>query len=214
MPAESRYSYGTTLNRRSAGTPPAFTGAPPGHYRRRPGLNRRVSVALPGSDAGIVPVSSGGVTVYRGSAGTLPAFTGAPPGHYRRHPGLSRDSTGINRSLSGVDRDSAGLLNGFNRGYTGAAPGNSVTASKKSTNHPGSLRSTGVSKPGWTGALPAIVRLGLKVLLESNSENDQYDSLYSAVYCKGSTHLGNLLFNYLLMFRRIDTFKVLKQKTY
>ncbi|KAH3808954.1 hypothetical protein DPMN_137316 [Dreissena polymorpha] len=85
--------------------PPAFTGAPPGHYRRRPGRNRGVVVALPGSDAGIDTVSSCGVTVYRGSAGTLPAFTGAlpattgampgrcrlSPGHYRRQPGLDRD---------------------------------------------------------------------------------------------------------------------------
>ncbi|KAH3879746.1 hypothetical protein DPMN_003652 [Dreissena polymorpha] len=46
-PAESRYSYGTSVNRRSDGTPLAFTGAPPGHYRRRPGLNRGVAVALP-----------------------------------------------------------------------------------------------------------------------------------------------------------------------
>ncbi|KAH3833458.1 hypothetical protein DPMN_106768 [Dreissena polymorpha] len=98
MPAESRYSYGTSVNWRSAGTPPAFTGAPPGHYRRRPGLNRCVAVALPGSDAGIAPVSAGGVTVYRGSGGTLPAFTGAPPGHNRRQPWLCRSFTGINRS--------------------------------------------------------------------------------------------------------------------
>ena len=34
-----------------------------------------------------------------------------------------------------------------------------------STNHPGFRRSNGVSKPGWTGALPAIVRLGLKIQL-------------------------------------------------
>ncbi|KAH3776432.1 hypothetical protein DPMN_177857 [Dreissena polymorpha] len=97
MPAESRYSYGTSVNRRSAGTPPAFTGAPPGHYRRLR-LNRGVTVAPPESDAGIAPVSAGGVTVDRGSAGTLSAFTGAPPGHYRRQPGLCRGFTGINRS--------------------------------------------------------------------------------------------------------------------
>ncbi|KAH3810045.1 hypothetical protein DPMN_138427 [Dreissena polymorpha] len=119
MPTEFRYSYGTSVNRRSAGTPSAFTGAPPGHYRRRSGLKRGVTVALPGSDAGIAPVSAGGVTVYRGSAGTLPAFTGAPPGHYRRQPWLCRDFTGINRSFSGVDRDSARLLTGFNRGSPG-----------------------------------------------------------------------------------------------
>ncbi|KAH3817464.1 hypothetical protein DPMN_119000 [Dreissena polymorpha] len=68
MPTESRYSYGTSVNRRHSRTPPAFTGAPPWHYRRRPWLNRGVAVALPGSDAGIAPVSVGGVTVYRGSA--------------------------------------------------------------------------------------------------------------------------------------------------
>ncbi|KAH3793798.1 hypothetical protein DPMN_147320 [Dreissena polymorpha] len=99
--------------------PLAFTGAPPGHYRRRPRLSRGVAVALPGSDAGIAPVSTGGVTVDRGSAGTVSAFTGASPGHYRRKPGLCRGFTGINRSLSGVDWDSAGLLTGFNRGGTG-----------------------------------------------------------------------------------------------
>ncbi|KAH3867277.1 hypothetical protein DPMN_030403 [Dreissena polymorpha] len=93
MPAESRYSYGTSVNRRSAGTPPAFNGAPPGHYRRRSRLNRCVAVALSGSDAGIAPVSAGEVTVDRGSVGTLPAFTGAPPGHYRRQPGFCRGFT-------------------------------------------------------------------------------------------------------------------------
>ncbi|KAH3834991.1 hypothetical protein DPMN_108324 [Dreissena polymorpha] len=98
MPAKSQYSYGTSVNRRSAGTPPAFTGTPPGHYRRRPGFNRGIAVAQPGSDAGIAPVSAGGVTVYRGSAGTLPAFTEAPLGHFRRRPGLCRGFTGINRS--------------------------------------------------------------------------------------------------------------------
>ncbi|KAH3778286.1 hypothetical protein DPMN_093919 [Dreissena polymorpha] len=55
----------------------------------------------------IAPVSLGGVTVDRGFAGTLPAFTGAPPGHYRRQSGRCRGFTGINRSLFGVDRDSA-----------------------------------------------------------------------------------------------------------
>ncbi|KAH3857035.1 hypothetical protein DPMN_099632 [Dreissena polymorpha] len=98
MPAESLYIYGTSVNRRSAGTPSAFIGAPPGHYRRRPGLNRGVAVALPASDAGIAPVSAGGVTVYRCSAGTLPAFAGAPLGLYRRQPGLCRGFTGIKRS--------------------------------------------------------------------------------------------------------------------
>ncbi|KAH3775466.1 hypothetical protein DPMN_176868 [Dreissena polymorpha] len=92
MPTESRYSYVTSVNRRSAGRPPAFISAPPGHNRRRPGSNRGVAVALPASDAGIAPVSAGGVTVYRGSAGTLPTFTGAPSGHYRRQPGLHRDN--------------------------------------------------------------------------------------------------------------------------
>ncbi|KAH3697838.1 hypothetical protein DPMN_085348 [Dreissena polymorpha] len=98
MPAESRYSYGTSINRRSARTPPAFIWAPPGHYRRRPALNRGVSVALPGSDASVAPVNACGVTVYRGSAGTLPAFTRAPPRHYRQQPWLCRGFTGINRS--------------------------------------------------------------------------------------------------------------------
>ena len=98
MTAESQYSYGPSVNRRYAGTPLAFTGAPSGHYRRRPGLNRGVAVALPGSDAGIAPVSAGGVTVYRGSVGTLPSFTGAPLGHYRQKPGLCRGFTGIARS--------------------------------------------------------------------------------------------------------------------
>ncbi|KAH3823586.1 hypothetical protein DPMN_125394 [Dreissena polymorpha] len=100
-------------------------GAPLGHYRRRPPLNRGVAVALPGSDTGIAPMSAGGVTVDQGSAGTLPGrwrdaagfhrgSTGTPPGHYRRQPWLCLGFTGINRSLSGVDRDSAGLLTGFN----------------------------------------------------------------------------------------------------
>ncbi|KAH3713571.1 hypothetical protein DPMN_073363 [Dreissena polymorpha] len=64
-------------------------------------------------------MSAGGVTIYQGSAGTLPAFIGAPSGNYRRQSGLCRGFTGINRSQSGVDRDSAGLLTGFNRGGTG-----------------------------------------------------------------------------------------------
>ncbi|KAH3822188.1 hypothetical protein DPMN_123961 [Dreissena polymorpha] len=80
-------------------------------------LNRGVAEALPGSESGIAPLSAGVVTVYRGSAGTLPAFTGDQPGHYQRQPGHCRSFTGINQS--GVDRDSAGLLTGFNRGGTG-----------------------------------------------------------------------------------------------
>ncbi|KAH3753454.1 hypothetical protein DPMN_002102 [Dreissena polymorpha] len=87
MPAESRYSYGTSVNRCSDGMPLAFTGAPHGHYRRRPDLNRGVAVALPGSDAGIAPVSAGGVTVYLGSVGTLPAFIWALPATNRASPG-------------------------------------------------------------------------------------------------------------------------------
>ncbi|KAH3782807.1 hypothetical protein DPMN_160727 [Dreissena polymorpha] len=98
MPVESRYSYGTSVNRRSAGTQSEFTRAPPEHYRRRQRLNQGVALALPGFDAGIAPVSAGGVTVYRGSAGKLPAFTGAPPGHYRRQPWLCRGFTGITRT--------------------------------------------------------------------------------------------------------------------
>ncbi|KAH3787520.1 hypothetical protein DPMN_165644 [Dreissena polymorpha] len=93
MPKESRYTYGKSVNRCSAVTPPPFIGAPPGHYRRQ-GLNRGVAVALPGSDAGIALVSAGGVTLYRGSAETLPAFTGAPPGHFRRQPGSAGASPG------------------------------------------------------------------------------------------------------------------------
>ncbi|KAH3730961.1 hypothetical protein DPMN_131045 [Dreissena polymorpha] len=85
----------------------------PGCYR----LNRGVAEALPGSDADIALLSAGVVTVYRGSAGTLPAFTGDQPGHFLRQPVHCRGFTGINQS--GVDRDSAGLLTGFNRGGTG-----------------------------------------------------------------------------------------------
>ncbi|KAH3786891.1 hypothetical protein DPMN_165006 [Dreissena polymorpha] len=114
VPVKLRYIDKPALCR----TPEEFTRDPPGHYRRRPGLNRGVAVALPGSEC-IAPVAAGGVTEYRDSVGTLPAFTGAPPGHYRRQPWLFRGFTGINRSLSGIDRDSAGLLTGFNRGGTG-----------------------------------------------------------------------------------------------
>ncbi|KAH3734438.1 hypothetical protein DPMN_040878 [Dreissena polymorpha] len=100
MPAESQYSYSTSVNLGSAGTPPVFTRAPLGHYLRRPGLNRGVAVALLVSDAGIAPVSAGGIMVYRGSAGTLLAFTGAHPGHHRRQPWLCWGFTRINCSLS------------------------------------------------------------------------------------------------------------------
>ncbi|KAH3691341.1 hypothetical protein DPMN_190897 [Dreissena polymorpha] len=127
MPAESRYIYGSSVNRRSSGTPSAFTGAPPGHYRRRPGLNRGVAVALPGSDDGIVPVSAGGVTVYRGSAGTLPAFTGAQPGNYQRQPWLCRGFTGINCSCS---TGLTGTLPGCGQASIRAATGTSFTALK------------------------------------------------------------------------------------
>ncbi|KAH3735699.1 hypothetical protein DPMN_042234 [Dreissena polymorpha] len=98
MPAESWYSYGKSVNRRSAGTPPEFTGAPSVTYQRRPGLKRGVAVALPASDVGIAPVTAGEFTVYQGSAVTMPAFTGAPSGHYRRQLGLYRALIGINRS--------------------------------------------------------------------------------------------------------------------
>ncbi|KAH3847312.1 hypothetical protein DPMN_089632 [Dreissena polymorpha] len=97
---------------------PETTGAPPGHDRRRLGLNRVVAVSLPGLNAGIAPVSTGVGTVYRGFV-CVRAFTGAQPGHYRRQPGLCRGFTGINSTQSGVDLDSAGLLTGFNRGCTG-----------------------------------------------------------------------------------------------
>ncbi|KAH3728877.1 hypothetical protein DPMN_054840, partial [Dreissena polymorpha] len=74
-------------NRCSDGTVPVVPGAVPVVSSAkpviagpsRPGcprLNRGVAAALPGSDAGITPVSAGVVTVYRGSAGTLQAFTG------------------------------------------------------------------------------------------------------------------------------------------
>ncbi|KAH3786541.1 hypothetical protein DPMN_164648 [Dreissena polymorpha] len=118
--------HGTGNNRDCTGNNRDGTVAPPGpkqtptELRRAcPGctrLNRGVAGALPGSDAGIAPLSAV-VTVYRGSAGTLLAFTGDQPGHYRRQPGLCRGFTGINQP--GVDRDSAGLLTGFNRGGTG-----------------------------------------------------------------------------------------------
>ncbi|KAH3748317.1 hypothetical protein DPMN_182756 [Dreissena polymorpha] len=80
MLAESRYSYGTSVNRRSAGTPPAFTGAPPGHYRRRSGLNRGVAVALPAKLR----------------------YTGALPGRFRLSPGLHRGITGDSRGFAGA----------------------------------------------------------------------------------------------------------------
>ncbi|KAH3752625.1 hypothetical protein DPMN_187246 [Dreissena polymorpha] len=112
MPLESRYSYGILENRRSAGTPPAFTGAPPGHYRRRPGWNRGVAVALPGSDAGIDTVSAGGVTAYRCSAWTLSVFFGAQLGQYRRQPGLCRDAAGFHRGTTGDNRCSDGASPG------------------------------------------------------------------------------------------------------
>ncbi|KAH3808561.1 hypothetical protein DPMN_136918 [Dreissena polymorpha] len=103
MPAESRFSQ---VHWKTGALPGRHRhiGAPPGHFRRRPRLNRGVAVALPGSVARIAPVSLGGVTVDRGFAGTLPAFTGAPSG---RQPGHCRGFTGINRSLFGVDRDFA-----------------------------------------------------------------------------------------------------------
>ncbi|KAH3802792.1 hypothetical protein DPMN_156476 [Dreissena polymorpha] len=97
------------INRRSAGTPPAFSGAPPGYYRRRPGLNRGVacrrSYGIPG--------------FCRDAAVALPGRCRLSPGLNRGITGDKRGLTGINRSQSGVDRDSAGLLTGFNRGGTG-----------------------------------------------------------------------------------------------
>ncbi|KAH3836078.1 hypothetical protein DPMN_109447 [Dreissena polymorpha] len=65
MPTESRYSYGASVNRRSAGTPPAFTGAPSGHYRRRPGLPAFTGAPSPGLHLGITGDN-------RGSAGASP----------------------------------------------------------------------------------------------------------------------------------------------
>ncbi|KAH3860358.1 hypothetical protein DPMN_023256, partial [Dreissena polymorpha] len=53
---------GVTVDRDSAGSLPAFTGAQPGHYRRQPGLCRDA--------AGF----------HRGSTRALPATTGALPG--------------------------------------------------------------------------------------------------------------------------------------
>ncbi|KAH3897072.1 hypothetical protein DPMN_021256 [Dreissena polymorpha] len=91
MPAESRFSYGTWVNRRSEGTPPAFTIAPAWHYQRRPGLNWGIAVALSGSDAGIARVSAAGVTVYPGAAGFLLGSTWALPMTTRALPGLHWD---------------------------------------------------------------------------------------------------------------------------
>ncbi|KAH3726018.1 hypothetical protein DPMN_177777 [Dreissena polymorpha] len=68
VPVLLRYIGKPALCRDATGES-AFTGAPPGHYRRRPESNRVVAVALPGSDAGMATVSAGGVTVYRGAFG-------------------------------------------------------------------------------------------------------------------------------------------------
>ncbi|KAH3709754.1 hypothetical protein DPMN_069218 [Dreissena polymorpha] len=100
-------------------------------YIRKPALCRNATGIHLGS-AGALPettgvklgrcytVSAGGVTVYR----ALPGRCRLSPGHYRRQPGLCRDAAGFHRGSTGdnrvrVDRDSAGLLTGFNRGGTG-----------------------------------------------------------------------------------------------
>ncbi|KAH3822481.1 hypothetical protein DPMN_124260 [Dreissena polymorpha] len=49
----------------------------------------------------------------------LPAFTGTQPWHYERQQGLCQGFTGINRSQTRVDWDSARLLTGIIRGGTG-----------------------------------------------------------------------------------------------
>ncbi|KAH3849918.1 hypothetical protein DPMN_092322 [Dreissena polymorpha] len=82
--------------------PPAFTGTPQVHNRRRRGKKRGVVVALPESDAGIDTVSAGGVTVYRGPAGTLPAFTGALPATTRGFAGTLPAFTGALPATNGA----------------------------------------------------------------------------------------------------------------
>ncbi|KAH3689576.1 hypothetical protein DPMN_191883 [Dreissena polymorpha] len=72
-----------------------------------------------GSNAGIAPVGAGGVTVFRGSAVTLSWLYRDVARFHWGSTGAYPATTGMNRSQSGVDRDSAGLLTGFNRGGTG-----------------------------------------------------------------------------------------------
>ncbi|KAH3709763.1 hypothetical protein DPMN_069227 [Dreissena polymorpha] len=97
------------------------TGALSECHRHSPGLRRSITGDdRADADAGIDTVSAGGVTVYR----ALPGRCRLSPGHYRRQPGLCRDAAGFHRGSTGdnrvrVDRDSAGLLTGFNRGGTG-----------------------------------------------------------------------------------------------
>ncbi|KAH3740459.1 hypothetical protein DPMN_047165 [Dreissena polymorpha] len=91
----------------------------------------------------------------------MPAVLRALSGHYRRQPVLCRGFIGVNRSYSGFDRDSAGLVTGFNRGGTGKL----CDRVKNPTNHPSFRRSTGVSNPGWTRAQPAKVRLALNAII-------------------------------------------------
>ncbi|KAH3853854.1 hypothetical protein DPMN_096389 [Dreissena polymorpha] len=119
----SHYDAGSTgMNRGSTGDDrdkpgktgaPPGNGAPPGHYRRRPGWNRGVALTLPGSDAGIAQQCAGGVTVYRGSARTLPASIGAQPGHYRRQPGLCWELPAFTGAQPGHYRRQPGLCRGF-----------------------------------------------------------------------------------------------------
>ncbi|KAH3734356.1 hypothetical protein DPMN_040795 [Dreissena polymorpha] len=74
-----------------------YTGALPGRCRFSPGLNR-----------GTTGDNRGSAGFHWGSSGTLPATTGALPGLHRDKPQPVR-----------VDRDSVGLLTGFNQGGTG-----------------------------------------------------------------------------------------------
>ncbi|KAH3734419.1 hypothetical protein DPMN_040859 [Dreissena polymorpha] len=109
------------------------TGALSERHRHSPGLGRGITGddrgktgALPHGDcrrcygipglcrlsAGLNQSSTGDNRVY---AGTLPAFTGALPATTGALPGLHRDKPLPAR----VDRNSAGLLTGFNRDVTG-----------------------------------------------------------------------------------------------
>ncbi|KAH3835565.1 hypothetical protein DPMN_108918 [Dreissena polymorpha] len=113
--------------------------------------------------------------IHRVSAGALPAttglcrvpaslrYTGALPGRCRLSPGLNRGTTGDNRGYAGTLPAFTGAL----PATTGALPGldrDKPLCRAVDRLQPGLHREilTGVSKPGWTGALPAKVRLGLK----------------------------------------------------
>ncbi|KAH3752851.1 hypothetical protein DPMN_187477 [Dreissena polymorpha] len=89
MLAESWCSYGTSVNRRSAETPPAFTVAPPGNYGRRPGLNRGVAIALTGVWCRYSPGQCGWSNGIAGLCRVAAHHSGSPrsglyPGLYRQ----------------------------------------------------------------------------------------------------------------------------------